>query len=120
MTGDVVQPGVTPRAVRELFAAIEHATRTKDAVFLVHVSYVELYNNQFRNLLDDVGNLCHKSSCTKIEIRESRDTGVFLTGPANLKVAVTSEQEVQELIFLGDKARAYALTRCNDHSSRSH
>ena len=47
MTGDNVQPGVTPRAVRELFAAIEHATRTKDAVFLVHVSYVELYNNNF-------------------------------------------------------------------------
>lgn len=120
MTGDNVQPGVTPRAVRELFAAIEHATRTKDAVFLVHVSYVELYNNQFRNLLDDVGNHCHASSSTKIEIRESRDTGVFLTGPSNLKVAVTSEQEVQELISLGDKARAYALTRCNDHSSRSH
>ena len=33
---------------------------------------------------------------------------------------MTSEQEVQELISLGDKARAYALTRCNDHSSRSH
>ena len=66
MTGDVAQPGVTPRAVRELFAVIEHATRTKDAVFLVHVSYVELYNNQFRNLLDDVGTFAISRAVPKL------------------------------------------------------
>ena len=62
MTGDVVQPGVTPRAVRELFAAIEHATRTKDAVFLVHVSYVELFEkgatDNYPNLVVACPTLC--------------------------------------------------------------
>ena len=55
MTGNPAQPGVTPRVARELFAAIERTTRIQDVVFLVHVSYVELYNNHFRNLLEFLG-----------------------------------------------------------------
>jgi len=118
MTGSSFKPGVTPRAVRDLFAAIQRVTRVKDVVFLVHVSYVELYNNQFRNLLEDIEPCV--SSKSKIEIHESRDTGVFLTGPPTLKVAVTSERDVKNVVAFGDKVRAYASTRCNHHSSRSH
>ncbi|KAH8066854.1 hypothetical protein JL721_8044 [Aureococcus anophagefferens] len=118
MTGTAQEPGVTPRAVRDVFGAIERAARRESAVFLVHVSYVELYNNVFRNLLEDRHD--HAPSRGKIEIRESRDSGIFLGGPRNLKVPVKSERDVRDLVAFGDRQRQYASTNCNEHSSRSH
>ena len=118
MTGTAQEPGVTPRAVRDVFGAIERAARRESAVFLVHVSYVELYNNVFRNLLEDRHD--HAPSQGKIEIRESRDSGIFLGGPPNLKVPVKSERDVRDLVAFGDRQRQYASTNCNEHSSRSH
>ncbi|KAH8059414.1 hypothetical protein JL722_5443 [Aureococcus anophagefferens] len=118
MTGTAQEPGVTPRAVRDVFGAIESAARRESAVFLVHVSYVELYNNVFRNLLEDRHD--HAPSRGKIEIRESRDSGIFLGGPPNLKVPVKSERDVRDLVAFGDRQRQYASTNCNEHSSRSH
>ena len=56
----------------------------------------------------------------KIEIRESRVNGVFLAGPADLRVRVAKESDVRDLVRFGDRARAYASTNCNEHSSRSH
>ena len=38
--------------MRDLFERIEAKTAASETLFLVHVSYVELYNNQFRNLLE--------------------------------------------------------------------
>lgn len=118
MMGSAQEPGITPRAVRDVFREIDRAAKAHDdAVFLVHVSYVELYNNAFRNLLDGFGDARDKK---KIEIRESKTAGVFLSGPSNLRLAVRSEAEVRALVSFGDRARATSATLCNDHSSRSH
>lgn len=118
MMGTAQEPGITPRAVRDVFREIDRAAKARDdAVFLVHVSYVELYNNVFRNLLDGFGEASDKK---KIEIRESKSAGVFLSGPSNLRLAVRSEAEVRALVSFGDRARATSATLCNDHSSRSH
>ncbi|KAJ1455235.1 P-loop containing nucleoside triphosphate hydrolase protein [Pelagophyceae sp. CCMP2097] len=106
MTGEPGNAGITPRAVRDIFETMERAAAEKDALFLVRVSYVELYNNHFRNLLD-------------IEIRESKRTGVFLSGPG-IEVGVRTEAEVRRLVRHGDRVRAHASTNCNEHSSRSH
>jgi ankyrin repeat protein/chromosome segregation ATPase len=53
MTGCAAAPGIIPRAISEIFSIIEAtAAREKDVFFYVRMSYVELYNNNFRNLLD--------------------------------------------------------------------
>jgi hypothetical protein len=53
MTGNATAPGIIPRAISEIFSIIEAtAAREKDVFFYVRMSYVELYNNNFRNLLD--------------------------------------------------------------------
>lgn len=116
MTGERHAPGVTPRAVRDLFCAIATATGS-GKVFLVHLSYVELHNNRFRNLLKSEKDAINDA---RIEIRECREFGVFLSGPPDLKRTVTSERDVRDLVAIGDRARAFASTNCNDHSSRSH
>lgn len=145
MMGNQASPGIIPRAISEIFSIIESATsRENDVFFYVRLSYVELYNNNFRNLLDSV----HPSSSTKdsntsmsehsvdlegmsssssdfsrlgrrgsIEVRESPSEGVFLAGP-NLRLPVTSAQDAFQLISMGNKQRAVSSTLCNDMSSR--
>ena len=53
MTGERSAPGVIPRAITEIFNLIKTTTAADtDVHFLVRMSYVELYNNNFRNLLE--------------------------------------------------------------------
>ena len=53
MTGNSSDPGIIPRAISEIFSIIETTTsQENDVYFYVRLSYVELYNNSFRNLLD--------------------------------------------------------------------
>ena len=53
MTGCSSAPGVIPRAVSDIFSMIETTTNIEnDVYFYVRLSYVELYNNLFRNLLE--------------------------------------------------------------------
>ena len=53
MTGCSSAPGVIPRAISEIFSIIETTTSEEnDVFFYVRLSYVELYNNSFRNLLE--------------------------------------------------------------------
>lgn len=55
MTGDKTSPGIIPRAIGDLFRHIElAAAEENDVFFYVRLSYVELYNNTFRNLLENV------------------------------------------------------------------
>ena len=57
MTGNSDAPGVIPRAISEIFSVIEQRTSEETEVFFyVRISYVELYNNTFRNLLEFVAN----------------------------------------------------------------
>ena len=59
-------PGIIPRSIDEIFRVIDH-TRTQNTQTLFHVelSYVEMYNNGFRNLLrhisDTVGRIEEKN-----------------------------------------------------------
>ena len=49
MTGTSQAPGVIPRAISEIFTIIEKtAAQEKDVFFYVRLSFVELYNNNFR------------------------------------------------------------------------
>ena len=53
MTGNSTAPGIIPRAISEIFSIIEAtAAEESDVFFYVRLSYVELYNNNFRNLLE--------------------------------------------------------------------
>jgi hypothetical protein len=55
MTGNKTAPGIIPRAIGDLFRHIENAAAEEnDVFFYVRLSYVELYNNNFRNLLEHV------------------------------------------------------------------
>lgn len=117
MTGNSTAPGIIPRAISEIFSIIEAtAAQESDVFFYVRLSYVELYNNNFRNLLefaskelalkekeksaekeDDKGRPVSPTQLhpglaqrtDKIEVRESQSAGVFLAGPC-LRIPVSN------------------------------
>ena len=116
MTGNSTAPGIIPRAISEIFSIIEAtAAQESDVFFYVRLSYVELYNNNFRNLLEfaskelsakekgkpseedennqrpDSPSKLHPGltqRTDKIEVRESQSAGVFLAGPS-LRIPVS-------------------------------
>jgi hypothetical protein len=96
------------------------------------MSYVELYNNTFRNLIDwglvepqkeqnskSEDELFRAARSDRIEVRENKVAGVHLSGPG-LRAPVTSAESVLRLVEQGNQCRAVGVTNCNEHSSRSH
>jgi len=54
MTGTKQEPGIIPRAIGDIFRQIDKSAASEnDIFFFVRLSYVELYNNSFRNLLEN-------------------------------------------------------------------
>ena len=69
-------------------------------------SYIELYNEDIRDLLG--------SSCggvkSKLELRESPDKGVFIKDL--IKMPVTTEEEMARYIQIGNSKRCTGKSRC--------
>ncbi|XP_046449773.1 carboxy-terminal kinesin 2-like isoform X2 [Daphnia pulex] len=100
--------GMIPRSVRLIFAACE-SLRAKGWAYKIEASFLEIYNEQIRDLLGPSGGV-H-------DIRIVNNETVV----TNLKVEeVTNEQQVQNLLARAQQQRAVASTSCNEHSSRSH
>lgn len=87
MFGTPEQPGIVPRTVEQIFSTINCLTTPQnkqdnnpvnsDVIFLVKMSYVELYNNTFRSLLNDPpASQVESSSPTKYK----RDLGNKIEG----------------------------------------
>jgi hypothetical protein len=114
--------GVVPRSIKDIFRTATSKTASDSAaMFLVHLSYVELYNNSFRNLLGGFGGGgSADDGLKKIEIHENKRAGVHLTGPSNLRLAVTNVDQALRFVAHGTRARAVGTTNLNEHSSRSH
>jgi hypothetical protein len=55
MSGTKSQPGVIPRVIEDIFRGIQQTRSvSRDVLFHVELSYIEMYNNGFRNLLRPV------------------------------------------------------------------
>ncbi|KAI9268594.1 P-loop containing nucleoside triphosphate hydrolase protein [Helicostylum pulchrum] len=101
------EPGVIPRAVQEVFSYIEEDTTGRE--YLLRVSYMEIYNEKIKDLLN--------TQNTDPEIVEDKK-GVYVR---NLKeVIVKTAQEVMNCIKEGEGNRHISATDYNEHSSRSH
>jgi kinesin family protein 18/19 len=80
---------------------------------LIQVSYVEIYNEQIRDLL-----IPKDTSNVFLDLREDPIKGVSLSGATEIKVEAV--EEVMNLLFQGNKRRITEATNANQTSSRSH
>lgn len=99
--------GVIPRLVWAVFQAIEDADTQLE--FIVKLSYVEIYNEKVKDLLDP--------KMEALKIRESPE-GVYIQGVA--ENYVSSYEQVLHLMEAGQSLRAVSATNMNSQSSRSH
>ncbi|SLM40651.1 kinesin family protein [Lasallia pustulata] len=111
MMGYGDEAGVIPRICRDMFDRIIEIQKDKNQTVTVEVSYLEIYNEQVRDLLNP-------TTKGKLRVREHPSTGPYVEDLAKLVVA--SFQEIENLMDEGNKARTVAATNMNETSSRSH
>lgn len=98
--------GVVHMAARDIFSMIE---KSQDRIFLVRASFLEIYNEEVRDLLSN--------SNQTLPIREDPRRGVFVQ---SVEEMVTDFESLLRILFHGEKSRAFAATEMNARSSRSH
>ncbi|XP_067274304.1 kinesin-like protein KIF13B isoform X2 [Pseudorasbora parva] len=111
MMGTSEQPGLTPRLCSSLFERTVQEQREGES-FTVEVSYMEIYNEKVRDLLDP------KGSRQALRVREHNVLGPYVDGLSRL--AVASYKDIESLMSEGNKSRTVAATNMNEESSRSH
>jgi kinesin family protein 18/19 len=107
MLGTVSDPGVMGLALGDLFRQMEAATAH---TFQVSISYLEVYNEVLRDLLDPARGA--------LELREDPVKGMSVAGIS--EVQATSAMEVISLLRMGNRNRTTEATAANETSSRSH
>lgn len=112
MSGSADSPqtkGIIPNTFAHIFG---HIARGKEnQKFLVRVSYMEIYNEEVRDLL---GKELNKS----LEVKERADIGVFVKDLSGY--VVHNADDLDNIMKLGNKNRVVGATKMNSESSRSH
>lgn len=113
------QAGIIPRACADLFANIQSKC---DGQAVVTLSYLELYNEQIRDLFQtNNNNSAQQQAGTKappLRIRETLQGEVYVSGVVSHKV--TTPQEIGAWMEKASQQRVVASTAMNAVSSRSH
>ncbi|KAM6240939.1 kinesin-like protein KIF17 isoform 4-T5 [Porphyrio hochstetteri] len=102
------QKGIIPRAFEHIFESIQCAENTK---FLVRASYLEIYNEDIRDLLG-------ADTKQKLELKEHPEKGVYVKGLS--LHTVHSVAQCEQIMEMGWRNRAVGYTLMNKDSSRSH
>uniref|UniRef100_A0A672SY07 plus-end-directed kinesin ATPase n=1 Tax=Sinocyclocheilus grahami TaxID=75366 RepID=A0A672SY07_SINGR len=105
------QQGIIPLLCEDLFTKFNDHNTDNNMSYSVEVSYMEIYCERVRDLLNpkNKGNL---------RVREHPLLGPYVEDLS--KLAVTSYNDIQDLMDSGNKARTVAATNMNETSSRSH
>ncbi|XP_022255004.1 kinesin-like protein unc-104 isoform X4 [Limulus polyphemus] len=103
------QEGIIPHICKDLFNRIKNSD--VDMMYSVEVSYMEIYCERVRDLLNP-------KNKNNLRVREHPALGPYVEDLS--KLAVTSYEDINQLMDEGNKARTVAATNMNETSSRSH
>ncbi|XP_058633667.1 kinesin-like protein KIF19 isoform X3 [Onychostoma macrolepis] len=108
MLGLDSEPGIYIRTLNDLFRAIEDSTEDLDCS--VYMSYIEIYNEMIRDLLNP--------SSGYLELREDAKGEIRIAGITEFSTC--NAKEIMALLTKGNKQRTQESTAANKTSSRSH
>ena len=100
------EKGIMPRAVSDLFKILQ---KKKNKEFRIQVSYIEIYNEEIRDLL---GNR------EELKLHEDPVKGVLMQGVKELYV--DNVDNFFDILYKGNQKRTTGKTNSNETSSRSH
>eukprot|EP00759_Apiculatamorpha_spiralis_P029293 PhF_6_TR31503/c3_g1_i4/m.46382/K17914/KIF13; kinesin family member 13 len=134
MMGTKRDPGLIPRLCRQLFERLEDQTEAeqtsgKKKTTSVQVTYMEIYNEQVRDLLKPRPKQAQQRFNSRfdqhaideyqsLKVRQHPLHGPFVEGIT--KVEVRSWLECVQIIRAGNELRTQTNTNMNENSSRSH
>jgi centromeric protein E len=98
--------GIVHMAATDIF---KHIEANPDRIFHVRASFLEIYNEDVRDLLSPDQKV--------LQIREDPRRGVFVQSQEE---AVSDYASLLQVLFTGEKSRTFACTAMNERSSRSH
>ena len=101
--------GVIPNSFSHIFECVKAST---DVEYLIRCSYLEIYNEEVKDLLGNV------KTPVKCELKEDPQKGVFVKGLTD--VIVETEDQLMAMLDKGLSVRTTASTQMNAESSRSH
>lgn len=111
ISGTEADPGIIYLTMADLFQRIED--RKDEWNTEVVVTFLEIYNEEIRDLLADAGTPTPRGG---LQIRE--DKFVKVVGLVELRP--TSAEEVKQIVLQGNSRRTQSPTHANETSSRSH
>jgi hypothetical protein len=100
--------GIIPQSFQHIFDKIALAD---NAQYLVRASYLEIYNEEIRDLLS-------KDPKNHLELKENIDTGLYVKDLTTF--VVKNAMEIDHVMQAGKKNRSVGATLMNQSSSRSH
>jgi len=101
--------GIIPNSFAHVFGHIAKAEG--DSRFLVRVSYLEIYNEEVRDLLG-------KDQKKRLHLKERPDVGVYVKDLSTF--VVNNADDMDRIMTIGHKNRSVGATDMNEQSSRSH
>uniref|UniRef100_A0A8C4T502 Kinesin-like protein KIF19 n=1 Tax=Erpetoichthys calabaricus TaxID=27687 RepID=A0A8C4T502_ERPCA len=108
MLGTDEEPGIYVQTLNDLFKAIEETS--DDMKYSVSMSYLEIYNEMIRDLLNP--------SSGFLDLREDAKGVIQVAGIT--EVSTINAEEIMQLLMKGNKQRTQEPTAANQTSSRSH
>lgn len=100
--------GIMPRAASAIFQQVNQAD--SEVEFILRCSMLEIYKETLRDLLGP--------DSADLRIKEDPRKGIYVQGLT--EVWITCEEEMLEVIAIGEQMRTVSATKCNAVSSRSH
>lgn len=110
MIGSQADPGIMVRVMEDLFIHAQSQGKQQGVQYKVTVSFLEVYNENIRDLLSDVEEY--------LDLREDPMKGPVVASITEIEA--TSGSEVMQLLHQGNAKRSQAATAANEVSSRSH
>lgn len=113
MLGNPNQPGIIPRAVRDLLQMTRGASGKPEEEtwsYAITMSYVEIYQEKVMDLLEPKNK--------DLPIREDKDHKILIPGVT--QKTINSFSDFDEHFIPASQNRTVACTKLNDRSSRSH
>eukprot|EP01059_Diplonema_ambulator_P034929 TRINITY_DN8067_c0_g1_i1.p1 TRINITY_DN8067_c0_g1~~TRINITY_DN8067_c0_g1_i1.p1 ORF type:complete len:611 (+),score=271.12 TRINITY_DN8067_c0_g1_i1:37-1869(+) len=111
MEGPANNKGVIPRAVNMIFEKVTNLTHERGFSCSLRCAFLEIYNDQIRDLLG-------KKTNEPLKVSYSENNEPLIEGLS--EYVVDNVATVGELLSTAQSNRAIASTKMNDQSSRSH
>jgi len=122
-SGNGAMRGIIPRAVEQILRQTK-LMQSQKWEFRMSASFVEIYNEDLKDLLIGLAPGGKPSKPVKLSIKRNREGKSFVDGLSQIPIEATDSstgmQQLEALMSAAARARSVASTKMNAYSSRSH